>query len=171
MLVVSVTGSTLSRPIGRQTRGRVAGWVGALGAVRPGSLDAFQDRGPGSFGRWLLQIVRHKARDQVRRHLGARKRGARQEEELRASQARRASHGEGETPSAVAMRHEERAGLREALGRLPEAQRWLLERVHRDGMTLAEVGELTGRSANAVCKAYGRAVQALGRLMERRKDA
>jgi RNA polymerase sigma-70 factor (ECF subfamily) len=135
------------------------------------SLDAFQDRGPGSFGRWLLQIVRHKARDQVRRHLGARKRGARQEEELRASQARRASHGEGETPSAVAMRHEERAGLREALGRLPEAQRWLLERVHRDGMTLAEVGELTGRSANAVCKAYGRALQALGRLMERRKDA
>ena len=32
-------------------------------------LDEFEDRGPGSFKRWLATIAEHKAADQVRRHL------------------------------------------------------------------------------------------------------
>ena len=41
------------------------------------SLGDFDDRGAGSFGRWLRQILDHKIADEVRRHGAAEKRDAR----------------------------------------------------------------------------------------------
>jgi RNA polymerase sigma factor (sigma-70 family) len=129
------------------------------------SLDEFVDRGPGSFGRWLIQIVRHKARDQVRRHLGAAKRGGKAE--ISGSKGPRASQAaDGAiTPKEGAARRESRDRLQRAMARLSPDYRAVLDCVHHQGMTLEQAGEATGRSANATCKVYGRAVRALARLM------
>ncbi len=137
-------------------------WIAAFA-----SLDSFVDRGPGSFGRWIVQIVRHKARDAVRRHMGAAKRGGKAE--VTQSGDRRDSRviDDRPSPGSEAVRHEEGERLRRAMASLTEDQRAVLECVHRRGMTLAQAGVALGKSPNALCKTYGRAVRALGHLLAR----
>jgi RNA polymerase sigma-70 factor (ECF subfamily) len=135
-------------------------WVAAFAC-----LDEFEDQGPGSFGRWLTQIVRHKARDVVRRHMGTAKRGGKTEVTQGGERHDSAARDAKPTPGAEAVRREEGERLRRAMARLTDDQRTVVECVHRKGMTLVQVGEALGRSPNAVCKTYGRAVQALARVL------
>jgi RNA polymerase sigma-70 factor (ECF subfamily) len=129
------------------------------------SLDRFEDQGEGSFARWLQAILRHKADDTVRRHVGAAKRGGGVEVSQGDAEAESALACDGPSPSRAAAGREDARDVRAAIQRLAEPYRTVLDLVHRCGMTLAEVGEATGRTANATCKVYGRAVQALARVL------
>jgi len=57
---------------------------------------------------------------------------------------------EQSSPSQRAARNEEALRLAEALERLPEAQREALVLQHRQGWSLAQIGEHLGRSPEAV---------------------
>jgi len=159
----------LRAEVRRRVRGVVRRRVGDSDVVQEAwiaafeRLDDFEDHGPGSFERWLRQIVRHKAMDTVRRHLGAAKRGGKNE----------LSHGgvapvpsdRRDTPGTNAARRDEGRRLRTAMERLTADQQLVLERVHKGGMSFVEVAEATGRSPSAVGRIYGRAVRSLARLL------
>jgi RNA polymerase sigma-70 factor, ECF subfamily len=69
--------------------------------------------------------------------------------------------GKNPSPSAAAMRSEEREALERAVERLPEDYRRVIERRYREGRSLEEIASLMGRSANAVRKLWARAVDRL----------
>lgn len=131
-------------------------WLQAFGA-----FDSFQDRGPGSFARWLCRIAENCIRGLADHH-GARKR--RPEggvaplsgvmERLRASTA---------GPGTRAARHEALSRLASAVEGLdPEAREVVLLRFFQD-RTIDEVAAATGRSPTAVRRLLGKAVRVLGR--------
>ena len=124
------------------------------------SLPGFEDRGDGSFEKWLQKILRHKLLDDVRRHAGVGKRDARREQRL-ATDAPVADTGQP-SPSAEVVSIERSAALRAAIDDLPSDQATVLRWIHQEGLTLVEAGERMGRSADAVRKLYGRALVRLG---------
>ena len=126
-------------------------------------LDEFVEQGPGSFERWLRQIVRHKAADAVRRHLGTAKRAGKNE--VSQSGVVHAARDPYDTPRTSAVRHEEQQQVAHAMKRLTPDQQLVLERVHRGGMTFVQIAKATGRSPSAVGRIYGRAVRSLARLL------
>jgi len=132
-----------------------------------GSLEQFECRGEGSFRRWLQRILQHKARDTVRRQLGTEKRGGGLEISQGAADPEPRLADEAPSPSVAAMGRERAGEVQTAMATLPDEYRTVLDWIHRGGMTLAEVGEATGRSANATCKLYGRAVHALAEVLRR----
>lgn len=138
-----------------------------LGAFQ--SLDAFEDRGPGSFERWLDGIVRFKAGEQVRRYAGTGRRAVGRELSRAADAPDPVPPGRLPTPSLAAVSQEDRDAVARAMARLPDEQRSLLEWVQRSELSFAAIGEATGRSANAVSKAYARAVRTLGDLLAEEK--
>ena len=124
------------------------------------SLPGFEDRGEGSFEKWLQKILRHKLLDEIRRHAGVGKRDARREQRL-ATDAPVADTGQP-SPSAEVVSIERSAALRAAIDDLPSDQATVLRWIHQEGLTLVEAGERMGRSADAVRKLYGRALVRLG---------
>jgi RNA polymerase sigma-70 factor, ECF subfamily len=129
-------------------------------------LGEFEDRGEGSFARWMHTVLEHKLLDEVRRYAGTEKRDVRREVAAGSSVVRLAGAAPGATPSAVAVAAEERARVRAAVGDLPEAMRTLLRLVHDDGLTVAEAAARTGRSPQAARKLYGRAAMRLADLLD-----
>jgi RNA polymerase sigma factor (sigma-70 family) len=129
-------------------------------------LDGFEDRGPGSFRRWLATILEHKAADEVKRHLRM-GRSARREVSAVAGAPAPEQHGDEPTPSVAAMRDEDEAALRSAIARLEGDHGAVLALVYRDGRDFADAARVMGRSPEAVRKLYGRAVLQLGREMRR----
>ena len=81
----------------------------AYAAVTEG-LATFEDRGPGSFGRWLRGIAANKALDQVRRYRGTEKRSVGREARDDAGDALRLTASE-ESPSQAAARADEDAAV------------------------------------------------------------
>ena len=128
-------------------------------------IDDFEDRGVGSFGRWLSKILENKLRDQLRQHVGTAKRAAGVEVSRADGGREHLVPSPEPTPSATVMGAERRAALRDAMISLPHDYREVLRMVHEERLPLAEIGRRTGRSANAACKIYGRAVDALGRIL------
>jgi RNA polymerase sigma-70 factor (ECF subfamily) len=129
----------------------------------------FEDRGDGSFGRWLQKILRHKLLDEVRRHAGVGKRDARREQRL-VTDAPVADTGQL-SPSAEVVSIERSAALSAAIDDLPSDQGTVLRWIHQEGLTLVEAGARMGRSADAVRKLYGRALIHLGgRIRDDRND-
>jgi RNA polymerase sigma-70 factor (ECF subfamily) len=133
----------------------------AWGAVVP-RLDDFEDRGPGSFRRWLSTVLAHKGDDAVRRHVLAEKRSARREVSASAVPAA----DDAATPSQVTVQGEERERLCNAIEGLAGDDRVIICLVHEQGCTFEEAGRVMGRSAEAARKLYGRAVLRLGRRLE-----
>lgn len=129
------------------------------------SLGEFEDRGEGSFARWLRGIVDHKVGDEVRRHAAAGKRDARRERRLTGSNAgSRIVASRQRSPSAEVVSGEQAAELRAAIESLPGEQAAILRLVHLDGLTIADAGARMGKAPSASRKLYGRA---LSRLTER----
>ena len=120
----------------------------------------FEDRGDGSFAKWLQKILRHKLLDEVRRHAGVGKRDVRREQRL-ATETPVADTGQP-SPSAEVVSIERAAALRAAIDDLPSDQATVLRLIHQEGLTQVEAGERMGRSADAVRKLYGRAIVRLG---------
>ena len=130
-------------------------------------LDDFEDRGDGAFGAWLAQIAEYKAREAVRRHAGAAKRDAGREVTRGARPATAQARGRGPTPSQAAVAREETDAVREALQRLSDDHRTVLELVRFDHLPLRDASVLLGRSYEATKKLYGRAVAALAQELKR----
>jgi RNA polymerase sigma-70 factor (ECF subfamily) len=117
----------------------------------------YEDRHAGGLRAWLLKIVELKAREAVRRYATTAKRAAGRE----VSQAGRPPdgdvHGRGPSPSQVAIASELKARAHDALRRLPDDYRRILEMTRIQGLTLAQAAERMGRSREAAKKLYGRA--------------
>ena len=161
----------VQRRLPRVLRGKVGAsdltqdaWLAAFNR-----LDDFEDRGEGSFARWIQGIVDHKVVDEVRRFVGAEKRDARRETPLATTPTSGAAvlRASDPSPSGAMMAAERALGLRKGISGLPEAHREILRLVHDEGLTLVAAGARMGRSADAARKLYGRA---LAGLTERLSD-
>lgn len=127
-------------------------------------LDGFEDRGPGSFRAWLLKVFDHKLDDAVRKHVTARRRAVDRERSNPDVAAEATVPARDPTPSDSAARRNEMDRVLAAMDGLAPAYQEVLRLVHFQGLTLAEAGSILGRTPNATCKIYGRA---LARLRER----
>lgn len=133
-----------------------------LEAVR--TFDRFAPAGPRGFYRWLTQIAEHKIVDAHRRHFGAACRDARRQVPLDAGAADEAAEAHrGETPSQIMLRQESCRHVREALGRLPEDYRRVIELRQFHMLSSAEVGRRMNRSPEAVRALLVRALKRLAK--------
>jgi RNA polymerase sigma-70 factor (ECF subfamily) len=129
------------------------------------ALGRFEDRGDGSFGRWLRGIVENKVHEESHHHLDAAKRDARRAARLHTDEARSIPSPSQPSPSEVAMAGESAADLRRLIESLSADHAAVLRLVYLDGLTLVQAGERMGRSADSVRKAYGRALTRLAEKM------
>lgn len=128
-------------------------------------IDTFEFRGEGSFQRWLSGIAENTRRDVVRRHTQAAKRDVRTEVTRGARAATWHAEGTEATPSRVAMAKEMREAIAGILAEMPEDYRTVIQLLERRGVSLAEAGELMGRSTNAVKKLRTRALKELAQRL------
>jgi RNA polymerase sigma-70 factor, ECF subfamily len=135
------------------------------------SLGAFEDRGEGSFSRWLGGIVEHRVREAMRRFRGTKRRAAQRETSLSRADETPAARNAVPSPSRVAASAEERAAVVEAMAGLADDHRTVLRLVHEDGLKLVDAAAAMGRSPDAVRMLYGRAVAALVARTGRRDRA
>ncbi len=128
-------------------------------------IEAFEDRGPGSFRRWLTGVLENTANDQIKRHLHAEKRSAKRD----VSPTPGASHSgpacTAPSPGSQLVRDEELDALRRALDAMEGDDRRVLDLVYREGKDFAEAGRAMERSAEAARKLYGRAVMRLADIV------
>lgn len=128
-------------------------------------LSAFEDRGPGSFRRWLEAVLEFRAKDEVRRHLGTEKRSVRREISRDPAISDSGPVSPGTSPSAEAAAAEERAALADAIDAMEGDDRTVLRLVHLEGRDFEEAGRELSRSAEAARKLYARAVLRLGKRL------
>jgi RNA polymerase sigma-70 factor (ECF subfamily) len=121
----------------------------------------FEDRGDGSFGRWLRRILESKIDDELRRHLVFQKRNVRREVRL-ATEAAGLEPARGQpSPSAELKDEEEAARLRAVIESLSEDYATVIRLVHDEGLTLVEAGARMGRTPDAARMLYSRAMERL----------
>jgi len=131
-------------------------------------LENFVDRGAGSFRVWLSRILRHKLHDEVRDHVIAGRRSVRREQSQDSSAPEDRLVGGQSSPSLHAAKAEQYREVLASIDALPASYRTLLRLIHVDGLTLTEAAGALGRSANGTCKLYGRALDRLTSVLERR---
>ena len=119
--------------------------------------DAFENRGDGSFRRWLFGISQNKLREALRWHGGTAKRAAARELTVNQRPATNAHAGPGPSPSEVAIGHEFAEQVRLAMAELPDDYRLVLQLTRETGLTIREAAEHLDRSREATKKLYGRA--------------
>ena len=112
-------------------------------------LDAFGGRDRRTFYAWVFRIAENRLRD-LADHFGAAKR--REVEIPRSAQT---------TPGTNAARNETVRRLAEAIARLPDDQRRVVQRRRLEEREFAEIAAELGRSENAVRIVYCRALKAL----------
>lgn len=130
--------------------------------VALGRMGSFEDRGAGSFGRWLGGIVELKVREAMRRYAGAGKRAVGREV-ARAEVEDPA--GRDPTPSAAAMANEAEHRARAAIAELPDDHREVLRLLQEQQLSLDETARRMGRTRQAVQKLYERALAMLAARM------
>jgi len=129
------------------------------------NLKEFDDRGDGSFERWLNGIVDNKIRDVLRGYFGTQKRGAQEVSRMARAETGQFA-GRQASPSAYAMAGELEASIRKAMAQLNTDHRIVLRLVQEEGLTLAEAGKHMGRSSEATRKLYARAISRLSELVQ-----
>jgi RNA polymerase sigma-70 factor (ECF subfamily) len=131
-------------------------------------LDAYLERPALPFRLWLRQIAVDRARKARRRHLGAARRALRREAPLpewsSLLPAGRPAAG-GSTPSQQLSRRELARRLRQAVARLPEADREIVRMRHFEGLSNQEAARLLGVDPATASKRHGRAVLRLHRIL------
>ena len=128
-------------------------------------LGEFEDRGDGSFARWLHVVLQRKLLNEVRRHVGGKKRDARREMAAGSSVVRIAGASSDPSPSVAAADAEDRARVAAAIESLPGAQRDALRLVHEERLSYEDAARRLERTPDAVRKLYGRAVLALAVIL------
>ena len=115
-------------------------------------------RGDAALRTWLFSVVSHKAVDRQRRRRLAR---------VGEDALEQVAAGPGYDPEAQAAGSDLAAALEVELGRLPESQRtvWLLREV--EGLSYADIAEVTGTGAEAVRGQLTRARRTLSERLER----
>ena len=131
------------------------------------SLGEFEDRGDGSFGRWLRQILDHKILGEVERHLEAQMRDARREVRLPTGGGALGPPADETSASGQVAAAEESAALREAVEDLPSDYRTVIRWIHQEGLTVAEASARMNRSTDAVRKLHSRALARLADRLDR----
>ncbi len=118
----------------------------------------FEDRGDGSFRKWLQRIAENKVRAEVQRYAGTRKRAV-QREVSRGHRPDTANVvGQLPSPSQAAIGAELKELARQAMQTLPPDYRAVLRLALEERLRLREVAERMNRSRDAVKKLYGRAL-------------
>jgi RNA polymerase sigma-70 factor (ECF subfamily) len=140
-----------------------------LDAVR--AFPQFQGQREEELLAWLRRMLLNNVVSFARRYRDAGKRQVGREIPLEnGSGSRERGAGlaaEVPTPSVQAMANENDAALERALVRLPEDYRTVLMMRYRDDLSFEEIGERTGRTANAARKLWARAVEKLQDEMEK----
>ena len=129
-------------------------------------ISTFEDRGEGSFGRWLGRIVDLKAQHLVRFHAGTAKRAVSAEVTRGERGTVGAMRGRGPSPSQAAMGAELREEAKRAVARLPEKYRLVVQLIQGEGLTTAEVAERLDRSRDVIKGLYSRALARLARELK-----
>jgi RNA polymerase sigma-70 factor (ECF subfamily) len=145
---------------------------GASDLVQETFLEAQRDIGrfagstTGEWVGWLRTILEHNAANFRRCYLATEKRDVTREVPFGAGDDHRSIRGvqlvaDTQTPSACAVAGEQVWRLEQALTRLPEMQRRVIELRYRDGKAFAEIGRLMDRSPEAARKLWSRAIKRL----------
>lgn len=127
-------------------------------------LDHFEDRGEGSFRKWLFMTAWRKLRDR-QRFWGRERRSAKAEvdgEDLQSA----SYYGHILSPSRIAMGHEEVAQFEAAFDSLPEDHRTVITLSRLLGLTTTEIAGEMDRSEGAVRVLLHRALARLGVMLE-----
>jgi RNA polymerase sigma factor (sigma-70 family) len=129
---------------------------------------AFRFRGEAQFRQWLFQAALHKVQAKARYFGAARRDGDRELplDQLEASQAERLL-GTSRTPSRAAAENEERRRFVDALGRLAEPQRTIIEWAHFDGLAHQEIAARLGVTEAHSRVLLSRALAELARVATR----
>lgn len=128
----------------------------------------FENRGSAPFRR-LLRTIASRVLARVIRGEEAKKRDSRQEGAIMTAGRRIAATLEGgdfETPSALAMRHERIAGVKQCFARLPVPDRQIIRLIDYERLDFGEAAGTLGISDQAARKRHSRAVARLRLLLE-----
>jgi RNA polymerase sigma-70 factor (ECF subfamily) len=123
---------------------------------------------------WLRGILRHNLADVRTAYHEAAKRQLKQEELLDATNAgplREKLVANTPSPLARVIADEDTQSVQRALDRLPEDYRRVLTLRHQGGRSFVQIGEVMGRSADAVRKLWFRAVELLRQELRGRDDS
>jgi RNA polymerase sigma-70 factor (ECF subfamily) len=117
---------------------------------------------------WLRRILANTLADAARKYRGEVARGQSLEQALNESSARLEAWlaREQESPGEEAGRHEQLLRLAEALGRLPDDQRVVIEMHHLQGQLLADIAGRLGRTEAAVAGLLRRGRKKLRELLQ-----
>jgi RNA polymerase sigma-70 factor (ECF subfamily) len=132
----------------------------------------FQGKSEAQQAAWLRRILANNLTDEVRK-LGAYRRDVLREQSLEAALEESSSRleawlaAEQSSPSQQAIRKEQLLHLAEALARLSEDQRTVIELHHLQGHSLAEVAVQIGRTKAAVASLLFRGLEKLRSLLDR----
>jgi RNA polymerase sigma-70 factor (subfamily 1) len=127
----------------------------------------FEDRGPGSFRKWLFGIAMMKRREMLRRHIGTAKRDAGREVTRGKRIDTALQVGPHPSPSEHAIAEETAARARAAFLELTPEHQEVLRLVRDEGLSLREVGARMERSREAAKKLYARAALRFAELFEK----
>jgi len=126
----------------------------------------FQDRGNGAFRNWLLKIVQLKVKEEIRRHMRAKRSVER--EVTRGDRPDTANFVGGQpSPCEAAAGGEARELACRAMNALTEHQREVLRLSCEEQLTFKEIAARLGRSYESVKKTYGRALSRFSDEFER----
>jgi RNA polymerase sigma-70 factor (ECF subfamily) len=121
-------------------------------------LGEFQGESPAAQVAWLKEILRNLMTDLVRHHRAA-KRDVGREGEQPGERA-----GADRSPSSAVRRREDVDRILDGMRQLAPEQREVIQ-LRAEGMTFPEIGERTGKSADALRMLWGRAVARLTELV------
>jgi RNA polymerase sigma-70 factor (ECF subfamily) len=110
---------------------------------------------------WLRRILLHNLANCHRHYATTEKRQLNREVSLDAAPSSQPGFdlpADTRSPSSHAIANEQAAALAQALARLPEHYRAVIVWRHQEGRSFAEIGERTGRTAEAARKLWARAV-------------
>ncbi|MEM6690121.1 MAG: sigma-70 family RNA polymerase sigma factor [Planctomycetota bacterium] len=137
-------------------------------------LKAFRGSSPAEFKAWIRNILKNNVASAVVRHVGTQKRSLKKEitvsprpagDEDGASWLGQLP-GSRTSPSGVAIRVETAMALLEALHQLPENQAEAIRLRYMEGLSLAEMVELMGKSDTAVAGLLKRGLKKLRTIVD-----
>lgn len=126
-------------------------------------LERFLRERPMEIKSWLFFLTKMKTLEINQFHLRSKKRDSRREKEIESGALNR--RGNVTSPSQQISRSETRRMVLNALQQLPSHYREIIRLRHEDGITNLEASRALDISENAASKLYGRALNALQKLV------